>query len=224
MNYQKILTEINRKKLSIEGIQAYDQGKESIKEHINIQNGVCRALVIEWLKAKKDDSDFWKGKGTVSEPLLQEVNRLKDAVDLQTEYENASGSRFVPDTATKDTLEKSGVTYKQGNVTASAQQGFAVESLGNELKKIADKVLDSDSRFFILSIQGNSGAHSLGIYRPYASIGKSKDAYLFDPNIGEFKSNGKQNLCSLLKMVNSEGYANSGMDLNKSYILWSFSG
>ncbi|MEZ4868034.1 MAG: YopT-type cysteine protease domain-containing protein [Caldilineaceae bacterium] len=218
MNYDSILSRITG-----EGIQEYDQGEEALKEHIDIHNGVCRALVIEWLRAKKDNNDFWQGKGTVSEPLLAAVNKLKDAVDLQAEYSRVIESRFLPDPATMSELEKSGLKYDQDDVTASVQEGFAMELPNDEPRKIAEKVLSAVSRFFILSVKGSSGAHSIGIHRPYKLIGKSSDVYLFDPNIGEFKVSGEQNLRMLLQKINSIGYDNSGIDLNKSYILWSYS-
>lgn len=218
MNYEEILSRIVG-----EGVEEYDQGEEAVEAHIDIHNGVCRALVIEWLRAKKDNSDFWKGRGTISEPLLDAANRLKDSVDLQAEYARVNESRFLPDAATLAELEKSNLNYNQGDVTASAQEGFAMELPNDEPTKIADQVLSAGSRFFILSVKGNSGAHSIGIHRPYVLIGKSSDAYLFDPNIGEFKVNGKENIRTLLKEVNSVGYTNSGIDLNGSYILWSYS-
>ena len=218
MNYSEIVARITG-----EGIQEYDQGLEAVDARIDIKNGVCRALVVMWLRSKKDNSDFWGDKGTVSESLLGEVNRLEDAVDLQVEYENVSESRYIPDAATILELQESDLKYEQDDVTASAQWGFAEELPNDEPTKITKKALSAGSRFFILSVKGTSGAHSIGIHRPYSFFGKSSDAYLFDPNIGEFKVTGSSNLRTLLLEVNALGYANSGIDLNKSYILWSFS-
>ncbi len=217
MNYENILSSITG-----EGIQAYDQGQEAVSERINIGNGVCRALVVMWLRAKMDNKDFWNNKGTVLEPLLDAIKKLEDAVDLQDEYAQANQSRFIPDSATMNELEKSGLAYRQDDVTASAQEGFAVDHPNDEPIKIAKKVLSATSRFFILSVKGGSGAHSIGIHRPYALIGKSSDAYVFDPNIGEYKVNGEQNLKLLLQQINKLGYADSNIDLNRGYILWSY--
>jgi hypothetical protein len=202
MIYDQIVSRIDGK-----GIQAYDQNKESVQEHINIGNGVCRALVVMWLRAKKDNQNFWGSKGTVEDPLLAESKKLEDAVDLQNEYKQANQSRFIPDGATVTELEESHLQYKQEDVIASAQEG-----------------LSSSSRFFILSAKGVSGAHSIGIHRPFSLVGKSSDAYLFDPNIGEFKVNSEQNLKSLLMELDAIAYVASGIDLNKSYILWSYYG
>jgi hypothetical protein len=217
MNYSKILDNVNGV-----GIQDFDQGKQAVSERIDIKNGVCRALVVMWLRSKRDNQDFWKGKGSVNESLLAESNRLKKAVDLQAEYARAIQSRYIPDSATLTELEKSNLGYYQNDVTASSQEGFAQTRPNDEPSKISDKVLLAKSRFYILSAKGNNGAHSIGIHRPYSLIGKSSDAYLFDPNIGEFKVSGKSNLKLLLTELNARGYSDSGIDLNKSYILWSF--
>lgn len=217
MNYNQILNAIDG-----QGIQAFDQDAQAVKERINIGNGVCRALVVMWLRAKKDNNNFWEGKGTVTEGLLAESNRLKSAVDLQEEYSRANQSRFIIDSATQTELRKSNVIYFENDLTASAQQGFAQGSPSDEPQKIADKVLSAESRFYILSAKGKSGAHSIGIHRPYSVIGKSNDAFLFDPNIGEFKVSGKQNLKCLLTELHAKGYSKSGIDLNQSYVLWSF--
>ena len=228
MNYERILEAIDGK-----GIQSFDQGQSSVQQRISIGNGVCRALVIEWLRAKKDNKDFWgANKGTVSEPLLADAKRLEDAVDLQKEYTEAFEDRFLPDSATVIELQKSGLEYKESDLIASAQEGFATELPSDEPTKISTQVLTASSRFFILSISGENGTgaethesgHSIGIYRPYSLIGKSSDAYLFDPNIGEFKVNGKSNLRSLLIEINQIGYNSIGVNLDDKYILWSFYG
>jgi hypothetical protein len=177
-----------------------------------------------WLRAKKDNQNFWGSKGTVEDPLLAESKKLEDAVDLQNEYKQANQSRFIPDGATVTELEESHLQYKQEDVIASAQEGFAQQLPNDEPAKIAKQVLSSSSRFFILSAKGVSGAHSIGIHRPFSLVGKSSDAYLFDPNIGEFKVNSEQNLKSLLMELDAIAYVASGIDLNKSYILWSYYG
>ena len=217
MNYDAIAALAN-----VTAIQEFDQGKQAVANRIGISGGVCRALAIMWLRSKRDNTDFWAGKDTVKQPLLADVNRLEDAVDLQAEYAAALQSRFVPDPATVKELSKSGVSYSQDDVTASAQEGFADELPSDEPAKIAAKVLGATSRFYILSAKGTSGGHSIAIHRPYKLIGKSSDAYLFDPNIGEFKVTGTTDLRSLLLEVNTLGYAAINVDLNQSYILWSF--
>lgn len=223
MSYDEILQRIDG-----EGIQPYNQGEEAIKAHLNISDGICRALAVMWLRSKKDNSDFWvKTTGTVAEPLLAAINRLESAVDLQAEYAKAVQSKFIPDSATMAELQKSGLKYNQDDITASAQEGFAQELPNDEPVKIAKQVFLTGSRFFILSIWGvHDGVeigHSIGIHRPYSLVGKSSDAYVFDPNIGEFKVTGQQNLRSLLIEINTIVYVNGGIDLNQKYMLWSYS-
>ncbi len=219
MNYEAIVQRIKGR-----GVQEFDQSQEAIANRINIDGGVCRALVIMWLRSKKDNTSFWAGRDTVEQPLLADIQRLKAAVNLQAEYAAVNQSRFIPDAATVAELQQSGLKYAQGDVTASAQAGFAQQLPNDEPTKIVSQILGARSRFFILSVQGSSGAHSIGIHRPYSLIGKSSDAYVFDPNIGEFCATAAPNVRTLLIEINSLGYESIRVDLNKSYILWAFSG
>lgn len=201
------------------GVHEFDQGQAAAATHINIGNGVCRALSIDWLRAKKAGTDFWKGRGTVKEGLLDEDRRIAGSVELQDEYRAALTSRFVPDATTVRELRAAGLSYNQGEVRASTQQGFAERE---QPLSIATQVLSAKSRFSILSIAGTSGGHSIGIFRPYALIGKSSDAHVFDPNFGEIKTSTTARLRQLIAAIDTNGYVPYGMDLNKSYILWTF--
>src|SRR5947209_6706863 len=73
-------------RISGKGIQEYDQGEESLANRILIAGGVCRALVVMWLRAKKDNTSFWAARDTIMQPLMADINRLEQAVDLQAEY------------------------------------------------------------------------------------------------------------------------------------------
>lgn len=216
MSYQDILRHITG-----DGIEEYDQAQAAIHEHLDIGNGICRALVINWLIAKKENTNFWTdNRGTIAQPLLADANRIQSAINLQQEYANAFDGRYVPDQTTSNTLSQHSITYQQSDITASAQEGFAQTQLSNEPQKIANQVLSAKSRFFILSLEGEAGGHSIGIHRPYALIGKSSEASLFEPNFGEFKVSGVNNLANLLTAINKYGYPN--FDLNQKYILWSY--
>ncbi|MES2741953.1 MAG: YopT-type cysteine protease domain-containing protein [Pseudomonadota bacterium] len=215
MQYQTIAAKFK-------GIHEYDQGAEAVAQHIAIGNGVCRALCVMWLRAKKDGTPFWSDANALKQPLLADIRRLQNAVQLQREYEAVTQGRLIPDQTTSDELKKSGLTYSQADVTASAQQGYAQRLPSDEPAKIVTQVLGSPSRCFILSIKGASGAHSIGLYRPYSVLGTSSQFCLFDPNIGEFCADGKSQAEALLVAVNGQGYPR--MDLNKSYILWSYAG
>lgn len=217
MNYDAITRAVE-----CSAIQPYDQSEEATRERVNIGMGICRGLTVEWLRSKKDNVDFWVSRGTVSEPLLAASNRLVSAAEVQQEYSRTTTSRFVPDAATLAELAKSSVVYSQDDVAASAQFGFAVELPDSQPNKIAAQVLESPSRFFILSMAGSSGCHSIGIHRPYALVGKSSHSFLFDPNVGEIEVSGAANLRALLIALEKLGYSQAGMDLNRSYVLWSY--
>jgi hypothetical protein len=204
------------------GIQAFNQSDEAIQAMINISNGICRGLVTLWLAAKKNNTSFWTGRSTVSEPLLGQSRLLAKAVKLQDEYERASMSRYLLDQATQTSLESSGMTFKKDDIIASAQFGFAHTDTNNEVLKISEQVLGKPSRFYILSIKGESGGHSIGLYRPYNVLGKSTKAYVFDPNVGEFEAEGVAGLGALLRALNSVVYEPRKVDLNQQYVAWSF--
>jgi Yersinia/Haemophilus virulence surface antigen len=219
MSYQEILKQIDGK-----GAQDYNQSNEAIRTHIDIKNGVCRGLVTTWLIAKKKDESFWKDRGTIKEPLLAASKVLAKAVNQQGEYEKSateSGSYDV-DEATENALSSAGIAFAQQDVIASGQEGITGTAYGDQSAKIAQQVLGAKSRLFILSIGGNSGRHSIGIFRPYAYIGKSNRAYLFDPNFGEFEVESVKNLGKLLKSLATAGYAPLEIGLFHNYILWSF--
>jgi hypothetical protein len=211
MHYEKISS-----KVPGSGVQEFDQSVEAARERVTIGNGVCRALVVQWLAAKAGNKDYWTKRGTVAEPLLAAAARLSQAVDLQAEYERAARSRLLVDAATSDALSAAHLEYNIVDTTASAQWGFTAETPNNELTKITEQVFTRKSNAFILSIKGDSGAHSLGLYRD-----SHGDVRLFDPNIGEFAARSEAELRKLLPAIGA-AYREHGMDLNDSYILWSF--
>ncbi len=62
----------------------------------------------------------------------------------------------------------------------------------------------------------------MAIYRPYSLIGKSSNAYLFDPNIGEFKIKGNEKLEDLLTSIDTSYTKYYESTYDTSYILWAF--
>ncbi|SHJ93075.1 virulence surface antigen [Clostridium cavendishii DSM 21758] len=220
MNYNIICNAINAS--GSKGIHEFDQSRIAKDTDINIKNGVCRALVIMWLKAKKQNLEFWKDKGENVTNLPEEYILLSQAVNVQEEYQRAVklSTRFAPDEATLDKLKKAGLAYSQDDVLASAQEGFAENRIINEPAKISEHILNSKSRFYILSASGPRGCHSIGIHRPYSLIGKSKNIYIFDPNIGEFEATTSSNVKDLLITINTLGYGANVID--GGYILWSY--
>jgi hypothetical protein len=206
---------------AVKAIQPYDQSMQAVKARIDIKNGVCRALVVFWLKSKRDDTSFWGDSGTEKETLLGATQRLQASVDLQKEYEAAFSSRYVPDAATAKALGDSGLKLDFNDIVANSQWGYAVTNPLSQPLNIATKVKNGDARFFILSIKGDSGAHSIGIYRDWKMFGPDQ-IYIFDPNFGEFNTEGIDNTAKLISAIQSPGYAPLNVDLNKSYISWSY--
>lgn len=204
-----------------QGVQTFDQSAESVRSRIDIKNGVCRALVILWLKAKREGTDFWKSRGSESEGLLDSTKRLARSVDLQGEYSAAFQSRFVQDSATETSLGQSGLRLDYKNIIANVQWGFATRTPIDQPHAIATKVKEGDARFFILGIGGSSGAHSIGIYRDWKIIGPDQ-IYVFDPNFGEFRTEGIDNTAKMIGCLQSKGYVPLSIDLNKNYILWPY--
>jgi hypothetical protein len=213
MDYEKISSKVHGS-----GVQKFDQSVEAAREHVTIGNGVCRALVVQWLAAKARGEDWWTNRGTVAEPLLAAATRLSLAVDLQAEYERVARSRFVVDDATEKALSAAGLGFVIRDTTASAQWGFATVKPNDEPEKIVGAAFDRRSSAFILSIKGTSGGHSLGLHRDDRG-----HVHLFDPNIGEFAARSEAELRTLLVAVGA-AYREHGMDLHDSYILWSFTG
>lgn|GEM_PF-1610421 len=205
------------------GVRDYHQNLSSLQAHMSTGDGVFRALAIMWLRAKKDNTDFWATSSSPAEPMLLDLHRLQGTVDLQEEYRATTTGHYVPDSATSRELAKSSIDYRQVDVTASAQHGFAQQSPVDEPARIAKQVLQSTSRFFLLSIAGNNGGHSIAIHSPNKVNGKSDHFCLFDPNAGEFLVQGQSNAAQLLCQLDAIAYRRNNIDLNRSYVLWSYS-
>jgi hypothetical protein len=220
MNYQQIIDASNGR---VKGIHEYNQGEDAVKENIDIRRGFCRALIILWLKSKADatKSDFW-GVFDIEETDIKKplISMLAKAEDLQGDYAKAFESRFAVDDATNNALKASGLTYNINDVIGTDRAGFTtIDDQTNSPERIANKVINADSRFFILSIGGTDGNHSVGVFRQKSFFG-GKTVNVFDPNIGEFQVDGIEDFEHLLIQINNVGYPNT--DLNTNFILWPF--
>jgi hypothetical protein len=100
-----------------------------------------------------------------------------------------------------------------GEKRAEAYQGFSAAGT-----VLAQLVLTSGCRFFILSIKGTLGGHSVAFHRPWVFFGKSSSCFFFDPNFGEFKLNNQPGIEKCLNAV-ATAY-NHG--LSTGYRLWGF--
>jgi len=227
--YENILRSSNA-----QGVQEYSQGRQGSELTVNLDGGVCRGLVVLWLKAKASigPSRFWEGHG-ITRDVESQLALLSKAVDVQREYsesmarlsntENLGGglATWVVDPATTAALVESGMKFEPNQVIASAQWGFASSSPNPNPQNIVKQMLSDTARFAILGAWG----HSIGIHRPHAAIGKSTSLFVFDPNFGEFKVDGAADAVRLLVSINSAGYENLSrpLDLNKRFMLWTYS-
>jgi hypothetical protein len=231
--YEDILQSVNA-----QGIQSYSQGSQARNLGVEINSGVCRGLVVLWLKAKAavGPSRFWDGHG-VTKDVENQLSLLSNAVDVQREYANSmavlatrTGLRdgvatWVADPATNAALLEAGMKFEPNQVLANAQWGFASVSPNPNPQNIVQRMLADTARFAVLGIWGDAGGHSIGIHRPHEAFGKSKSLFVFDPNIGEFKVDGAADAIALLTSINRLGYERSqpALDLNKQFMLWTYS-
>ncbi|WP_423203747.1 YopT-type cysteine protease domain-containing protein [Pseudomonas kribbensis] len=198
-----------------EGIYSFGQSSFLLLVADN-RDGICRGVSTAWLIAKKKGNDYLKDivKPTMSTGLLHEQKTARQASDFQSEYVDISGDTpGSPSAATLGALRTGGVG-SLGQTKAEAYQSFATAG-----KAIGEFVLTSSCRYFILSIKGTLGGHSVAFYRPWVLFGKSSSCVFFDPNFGEFKLEGAQGVALCMDAV-ATAY-NQG--LSTGYRLWGFS-
>jgi len=232
MSYQAVCNHISG---DGEGTYEMSQGRLAQFTRLDINRGICQGLVINWLKSIKEWKDYWAEEKKVSEEkgLLSDHKKIQTGKVAQLIYESENESRSKMDNGTLSQLKESGLAFKEGESLKSPNQGFA-----DDRYSIAEQVLATNSRYFLLSIGGtqikkkkneligkkvNIG-HAIGIYRSFALFGKSDIVYVFDPNVGEFKVTGKKGIVKVLNGLNSIVYSRSeNKTLNLNYYLWSFS-
>ncbi|WP_085711493.1 MULTISPECIES: YopT-type cysteine protease domain-containing protein [unclassified Pseudomonas] len=177
--------------------------------------GICRGLSTAWLIARKKGKDYLKEivEPTETTGLLHEKKTANEASDFQSAYVDISGDTpESPSQATLDALVTGGVG-KLGEKKAEAYQGFATAG-----EAIASFVLTSSCRYFILSIKGTLGGHSVAFHRPWVFFGKGSSCVFFDPNFGEFKLEGTKGITLCLDAV-AAAYSQG---LSTGYRIWGF--
>ncbi|HYW08885.1 MAG TPA: hypothetical protein VE913_18120 [Longimicrobium sp.] len=113
---------------------------------------------------------------------------------------------------TDQSLRNAGLALVKGEAQHSDYVGFAENA-----PSIANRVLTSASRYFILSLHG----HSLGVHREWAWFGKSSTVYVYDPNVGEFKLTGVEGITQVLKAIRKHVYPGAFL---KGYTLRAYKG
>ncbi|MGY2441243.1 YopT-type cysteine protease domain-containing protein [Pseudomonas sp. SDO52101_S400] len=198
-----------------EGIHAFGQSSFLLLVADN-RDGICRGVSTAWLIAKKNGNDYLSEivKPTLKTGLLHEQRTARQASDFQSDYLDISGdSADSPSAATLSALRTGGLGTL-GQKKAETYQSFATAG-----KSIGEFVLTSSCRYFILSIKGTLGGHSVAFFRPWAFFGKSSSCVFFDPNFGEFKLEGSEGVTRCLDAV----AASYNQGLSKGYRIWGFS-
>ena len=198
----------------VEGI--HDFGQSMFLNLIDENNqGICRGVSTAWLKAKKNDKDYLQEilHPTEKTGLLHTQKTALKASSFQTNYIKA----HTGDSADSPSNETIAELKKAGLGTVGYSKAETYQSFCNSLH-IKSAVLTSSCRYFILSIKGNLGGHSVAFHRPWAWIGKNNYCHFFDPNFGKFKLNGETGIQNALGAV-ATAYNNG---LSTGYRLWGF--
>lgn len=146
---------------------------------LDASGGICAALVVRWIKAKVQNTNFWTWEANKSSSLLPED--FKEFTAIYEEHrELGSAKRMVGKNAAYATALEGVVSFVR---TDTENESVAKYS---ETKAIANTVLTDKGRCFILSISRDGGAHALGLYRDYSLFGTKDWVYFYDPNVGEF--------------------------------------
>ncbi|HEY0060778.1 MAG TPA: YopT-type cysteine protease domain-containing protein [Telluria sp.] len=177
--------------------------------------GICRGLSTMWLVAEKTGKYFVKDIAAPDEDtgLLHEQSSATGASQMQTKYiDDGLDTDDNPSVGTTDQLRMAGLGTV-GERKHAAPMNFAADS-----RAISECILTATSRYFILSIRGTSGGHSVAFHRPWALIGKKNNCRFFDPNFGEFHIKDREGIQSCL----TELAASYNGGLSGSYRLWGF--
>lgn len=155
------------------GLKTYGSTTPSLES----SSGICAALVIRWLKAKKQGSNFWTSQLNDSSGLLPKDYKFFS--ETYSEHRALSKSKALIGKDQTYAEKMRGIaTYSRTDAHASGADKNAAA--------IATTVLTDTGRYFILSLARNGGAHAVGFHRVNGFFGKKNWAYFYDPNKGEF--------------------------------------
>lgn len=155
------------------GVTTYGSSTPSLDD----SSGVCAALVIRWLRAKAQETDFWAPQSNSSSGLLPESYRFFTEVYSEHRTLGNAKAAIGRDAAYANAL-RGAVTHSRTDASGT--------SAATHASSIANTVLTDGGRYFVLSLARTGGAHALGLFRPWALWGKKDHAYFYDPNMGEF--------------------------------------
>jgi hypothetical protein len=212
MSYDAIVKHLGDKG---EGVFDYSQKAMTQMTGVHHTGGICRGLVINWLIAKKKGTNFYE-ENTETKGLLSDKKQVTSGKDVQEDYSSEFVSFDTTDSATIEHLKAGGLEHKG----ADEKNGGYAGGFADNTYTIANHVLTKTSRYYILSIKGKKRSHSIGIVRPWTLFGKSSTAYIFDPNVGEFKVQGTDGIERCLQGIYNFKY--HAKSFNKEYVLRSF--
>lgn len=197
------------------GVYEYSQGKQSKLTKTDIDEGICRGLSVQWLISKNKGTNFYE-QNTESKGLLSDTKLVKTGLSTQITYTTSSTSFDTTDEGTISVMSSGGLTHR----TADEKYSGLAGGFADNLYTIANHVLTSTSRYYVLSISGRGGAHAMGIFRPWVFFGKGNKVNIFDPNVGEFEATGTDGISACLQGLYTLEYG--GRNFNTKYALRSF--
>ncbi|MCE2570706.1 YopT-type cysteine protease domain-containing protein [Motilimonas eburnea] len=165
--------------------------------------GVCQGLVVQWLISikKNDNKQYWKDlngslESAPNVPLLGK-GYARQAIEHQGDYAYNFRAQ-QSDVYSLIMLKEDKLTLNQAETITNPHQG-AFTPIGKTA--ISDSVLDASGRYSLLTIASAEAAHAIGIHRTYALFGKGSEVQLFDPNVGEYHCNGKDEVQQCLSQL-----------------------
>lgn len=162
------------------------------------QIAFCLPLTIEWLLYHKNDWDtFWEDALSTAGISRLEAMRISQAGNQKDQINSVLNSL---------------------NIT----RGVIVNNVCDKMPYLqfeADNfyenfLIKQSERFNVMCLSGTEGAHAIGIYRKFKTIGKSNSFYVFDPNMGAFyfeidekdKASGKSKFKKIIEIILEEVY------------------
>lgn len=188
----------------------------SVSQDESDWRGICRGLVVTWLRCKKADESFLADPNSFWAPwsqgestsLLGQSKQSTEALGHQHAYNLGS------DEETVNTLKEAGLTLSKDEIiTKDSPVQMAWLAL-------VTAILSTSPRFFILSLKRDGGGHSVGFVRQWKLIGKSTTTYFFDPNFGEVQANNRSGLETVLVSIDNKTLYNNRY---KKHTLYPFS-
>lgn len=174
------------------GLLRLDQGREGERLNRNLGDGICQGLVVAWLASKRDRTPFSTSDAARDRNTAMGVETRTLDLGIRLQRGEALDGFRLGDNVSMWTRAQTGGHQAWG--------------------RAAEAIEEADYNFFNITIRGQTDrrdprtgvlvldagnqrirvpyAHAMGAWRPNVRTslltGKSKEYYLFDPNVGEF--------------------------------------